>query len=625
MPPSRTPPILSRPPHILTPILLSLLLCAAFARAVPPPPAYVPNEAAAWKGYPVASLKVSDLPGDLAGQLRSGLALAAGGGLFGGGKPRFYPATLDEDLRRAALLLARRGYPRAVLSVGFAGADNDESVAIVLTVEPGEPVLVRSLALEGLPENLTAVQRDRAHRLVQTAAGRVFDDDLLELDRLALVALLRDAGHASAQVAPRVDWVDSLLVDAALVAQPGPVMWFGEVDPGPIAADPIPADLAPLVRHSSGLRRGDLYSTRALQQAEENIRRLELFRQVRLDTRPATADTLDVVAELQPAPMRTLTTSVGWWSDDQVRLAASWRDRNLLHAGRGLSVQASYSRFRQDAGVTAWRPAFPGPRSGLSTTLGLSRESEAAYILRSAKLTTTVSWRPTFVDLLGLSLSFGRQWLEAGPESNDAFLERDGNLTLLSGSWSRDAADDRLHPTRGGVSRAKVAVTPPGLLSDFHFLTAEVERIQYRPLGRAVLAARAGLGWGRPLAGDLDLPPNVRFFAGGSTSMRGFKRRHLGPVDATGEPLGGEARLIASAEVRVPVKGRLQAAVFVDAGQTWARHDDIDLSELEVAVGPGLMVNSPVGPLRADLGFRLTDVVPDQPRMVLHVSVGHPF
>jgi outer membrane translocation and assembly module TamA len=37
------------------------------------------------------------------------------------------------------------------------------------------------------------------------------------------------------------------------------------------------------------------------------------------------------------------------------------------------------------------------------------------------------------------------------------------------------------------------------------------------------------------------------------------------------------------------------------------------------------MVNSPVGPLRADLGFRLTDVVPDQPRMVLHVSVGHPF
>ncbi|MDO9693800.1 MAG: BamA/TamA family outer membrane protein [Candidatus Latescibacteria bacterium] len=620
MPPSRTPPILSRPTHILTPILLSLLLSAAFTRAAPPPPAYVPNEAAAWKGYPVASLKVSDLPGDLADQLRSGLALAAGGGLFGGGKPRFYPATLDEDLRRAALLLARRGYPRAVLSVGFAGADNDESVAIVLTVEPGEPVLVRSLALEGLPEKLTTVQRDRAHRLVQTAAGRVFDDDLLEVDRLALVALLRDAGHASAQVVPRVDWVDSLLVDVALIAEPGPLMWFGAVDPGPIAAD-----LKPLVRHSSGLRSGDLYSTRALQQAEENIRRLELFRQVRLDTRPATAETLDVVAELQPAPMRTLSTSVGWWTEDQVRLAAAWKDRNLLRAGRGLGVQASYSRFRQDAGVTAWRPAFPGPRSGVSVTLGLSYETEAAYTLHSAKLTTALSWRPTFIDLLGLSLSFGRQSLHVGPVANDAFLERDGNLTLLSGFWSRDGADDRLHPTRGGVSRAKMAVTPPGRLSDFHFLTAEVERIQYRPLGRAVLAARAGLGWGLPLAGDLDLPPNVRFFAGGSTSMRGFKRRRLGPVDAVGEPLGGEARLIASAEVRLPVKGRVQAAVFVDAGQAWARHDDIDLGELEVAVGPGLMVNSPVGPLRADLGFRLTDVVPDQPRMVLHVSVGHPF
>ena len=75
----------------------------------------------------------------------------------------------------------------------------------------------------------------------------------------------------------------------------------------------------------------------------------------------------------------------------------------------------------------------------------------------------------------------------------------------------------------------------------------------------------------------------------------------------------------------MPLRGRVKGAVFVDAGQVWARRDEIDASELEAAVGPGLMVDTPIGPLRADVGFRLTDVVPGQPGQVVHVSVGNPF
>lgn len=583
------------------------------ARAEPP---YEEGAAAAWKGYPVARLEVRGAPGDLGGPLRAGLHLASSGSLLGEARPLFYPAALDEDLARARLFLARRGWPRAHVAARFESADDGRAVAVTLQVKPGEPVRVRAVEVAGVEGEL----RDRARPLLRLAPGHPFDDDQLSAAARALVALLNEAGHAGATVEPRVAWHDSTAVDVTFVATPGDVNRFGAFDPGPIGDD-----LAPLARRTSGLRRGDRYSPQALARAEENIRRLELFRQIRLTTRPATAETLDVAGELRLAPLRTLAVTAGYWTDDQVRLGASWKHRNLLRAGRGFGAKATYSRFRQDLGLTAWRPAYPGPRSGLSLSLDLSRQAEDAYTLRAATLTATLTWRPTFADALSLSLAGGRQALDVKTDDVLAFRTGEGVFTVLTGTWSRDTADDRLSPTRGGAWRARAAITTPGLPSDFRYVVTEAERVRYWPVGRTVLAGRLGVGWGRPLGGDPDLPPNERLFAGGSTSMRGFKRRQLGPVDESGEPLGGEARLLASLEARVPLRGRVKGAVFVDAGQVWARRDEIDASELEVAVGPGLMVDTPIGPLRADVGFRLTDVVPGQPGQVVHVSVGNPF
>jgi outer membrane protein insertion porin family len=66
-----------------------------------------------------------------------------------------------------------------------------------------------------------------------------------------------------------------------------------------------------------------------------------------------------------------------------------------------------------------------------------------------------------------------------------------------------------------------------------------------------------------------------------------------------------------------------EGAVFLDVGQVWKMADHVKLSDLEPAIGPALMVNTPVGPIRVDYGFRLKDSG-SQPDQVFHFAIGHP-
>jgi outer membrane protein assembly factor BamA len=128
-----------------------------------------------------------------------------------------------------------------------------------------------------------------------------------------------------------------------------------------------------------------------------------------------------------------------------------------------------------------------------------------------------------------------------------------------------------------------------------------------------------------PLGDAVELLPDKRFFSGGAVSHRGFQRRRLGPKDANDEPVGGNSIMELSAEWRPRIVGLLRAALFVDVGQVWETIEDTRPGQMEVGVGPALMVSTPIGPIRADLGFRLTGTETPEPKTVFHFLIGHPY
>jgi outer membrane protein insertion porin family len=70
---------------------------------------------------------------------------------------------------------------------------------------------------------------------------------------------------------------------------------------------------------------------------------------------------------------------------------------------------------------------------------------------------------------------------------------------------------------------------------------------------------------------------------------------------------------------------RFRGALFVDTGQVWERWNDASVEDVAVAVGPGLRLVTPVGPIRTDFGYRVTRVDTDEPRWVFHLSIGPAF
>jgi outer membrane translocation and assembly module TamA len=132
-----------------------------------------------------------------------------------------------------------------------------------------------------------------------------------------------------------------------------------------------------------------------------------------------------------------------------------------------------------------------------------------------------------------------------------------------------------------------------------------------------------------------DLPASQRFFAGGSTTVRGFQLDRLGVaeiIDLSGLSRGGNGIVVVNVELRrrlTRLLGRDFGVVgFLDGGNVFRRAADVNLSRLRGAAGFGVRYDSPLGPLRLDFGFKLgSRTINGNPERgwEYHLSIGEAF
>jgi outer membrane protein insertion porin family len=139
--------------------------------------------------------------------------------------------------------------------------------------------------------------------------------------------------------------------------------------------------------------------------------------------------------------------------------------------------------------------------------------------------------------------------------------------------------------------------------SEVDFVSLFNQSTYQRKSGAGTLAMASRLGWKVPYGNTLELPITERYFAGGSTTLRGFG------VDEAGPPGGGQLVTIQNVEYRVPLKsfsfGSLGGAVFYDTGNVYERPSDFTFTEYTHSAGFGLRFLTPLGPVRFDTGFNL--------------------
>ncbi len=578
----------------------------------------VKREAARYAQWTVTKLEVSGLPQDVPGGIEQKLSLGVRSGFLRLKRPPLNPANLTADRRRIVLYLARNGYPFATTGVRFVPDARAENVVVLIDVDPGPIVRFGEFHIDGLPAAL-ATERKRAIAPLHTAAP--FSDAAIGEAREALEIVLLQGGYAQSKVDVTLEMTAADRADVTFVIVPGERFSITSV-----SVDGAPPDLQRLAARSAYVKPGTPYSPKVVRQARDSLRWLDLFRQVRIGTRQTGPTTMDLHAEVTPRKFRSVEASIGTWRDNPIIVRGLWIHRNLFKQGRGLFVGGEYGRHDQRVEARVWWSALVRVRSRAEFGYVYKIEDEASYWLRSNEIHLSnlfhtlgsVSWR--------VGIAYSDNDLDQRTTDEDAFLQQDGRQLILTGRWFRETVDNPLDPRNGSRVTLTGAFAPPNGLTDSPFSALEGVWAPVWPVGMHTrVAARLDLGYSWPMGDAVDVLPNRRFFAGGFNTHRGYTRRRLGPYDSADNPIGGELMALASSELRFPIKGMVGGDIFVDTGQVWRKPDEFDLSDIAVAIGAGVMLATPIGPIRFDVGYNLTEPPPGNSRTVFQFGVGHPY
>jgi len=214
--------------------------------------------------------------------------------------------------------------------------------------------------------------------------------------------------------------------------------------------------------------------------------------------------------------------------------------------------------------------------------------------------------------------------------TSDLRKEEGSNLvSRLTWNLQYDSRDNKFSPKKGWVSGTSIENAGGFIGGDKDFLKLYAYTTYYHSfLEDIVLELKARGGVVEPYGDSDDVPIYDRFFAGGANTIRGYKQRGVGPRDSSSNTaLGGGAMTVGNAEVTFPIfKNLIKGAVFYDVGNVWDDASDLfSTTGYKQGTGLGVRVKTPIGPVKLDYGYPLSENHGDKREGQFYFSVSHGF
>jgi outer membrane protein insertion porin family len=440
------------------------------------------------------------------------------------------------------------------------------------------------------------------------------------------------------------------------------------------------------IRNLLDFKPGDLLTPAKIRKSQRDLYSTNAFREVtlRTETIPGSADeslrrVLVNVAEAKPL---LLVYGLGYSTEDRVRGLLEITNTNLLNrvtTAATLRLRGSSREQLAQLLLTELRPfgthwattasVFYDRNSNLipfvqrklvngdTENVSYGQEQAVAFIQTARRINDQTSIR--------FSYNYERSHLfdfENIPDTSVTRSEQNTRLGYIAAGFSHDSRDSLLNPTKGQLLSADYSLASTAFggresynkfLGTFQRTKTFSRRVRYFADSVFFVSARVGMAAQyRPTDRDGDgminldetlLPISQRFFAGGATTLRGFRYNLAGPQEVlepenpnelpTLAPIGGDALLIFNFEYRYPIYKRLRLVSFYDWGNVFLRISDISLKGMTNTVGLGLRIDTPLGPIGVDYGFLIdppafvtaTGAILRQPRGAFHIRFGQTF
>ena len=550
--------------------------------------------------------------------VRLSLSLVEAIGQDVSGRRMSYLVREAEDETREAL--APFGYYSPTIEVK---RDRDDQV-VTITVDPGEPVRVRGfkVAIDGEAADDDYMRAELDAFLPKP--GAPFDSTLYDAGKTRITRRLAERGYFDAALAEhRVEVTRAdHAADIDLRWTSGARFDMGHVTFVEEPAQPIdPRLLDKLVYWEEG----SYYHQGRLDRLRTALADLDYFSGIDIEAKPAEAGAdkrVPVTVTLTPAKRSIYTYGLSYGTESGPGARLGLERRYLNSRGHKALAQVDWAQKRKTLTLQYRIPAFAWIDGWYTASLQFADEQTDYIDTRRAELVASRSGQVNRNLTANASLHVLRErWAYALAANGGAPVVdyRYASFVFPALSAQYVDVDDRMFPRRGGSLNLELRGGLQGAGSDANFSQTHATANWFLGLGptdRLLLRGEIGHTFTNAL---VDMPPSLRFYAGGARSIRGYGEREVSPRVVTDHgffSIGAKNVIAASAEYeRYFGGGPWGAAAFVDSGNAF----NGSLADWRSGVGVGVRWRSPVGPVRIDVARGLDH--PDS-KFQVYLSIG---
>jgi len=547
----------------------------------------------------------------------------------------------EAEIRRDAIRLQRyyqrRGFPNVSVSVDIQPGKKDWQRDLNFKITEGEPVMIESFEVRWAPRSdSTRLESQRAFRRAMNQNPlKVHEryESILTADAEGLFKnTLQNLGYAFATVS--VSGTMDSSKTGAIVRM--------NLDPGPLTViDSIHVEgersvHKSLLRRESGIRQGDVYSQRALGRAQQEIFSHHLFRFVTVSVPEQPRDsTVNLFIRVREHPLRSVRAQAGFGNEEYLRGNVSWTHRNPFGNAHSFSSSVRASFLEQRINVDYIIPYVFNTNSTFLISPFAQRLNESSYLLLRMGSNNTFLYRysQNLVGTVSYEFTRNEEFLKSTERVlRDSTQLYDLSALQLSGYYQRLIVER----SEGWAIRPFVELSGLFGLGTLTYQKISLDVRRYLTVSSgSQIALRVDTGMLLGETSDL-IPANIRFYAGGTNSVRGYDRWQLGPKRSTDGglvPDGGRAAFTFNTELRKDASNVIQGLsinTFFDGGYVWRQLDEADPQDLRYTMGAGVGYASFLGPIRLDVGYKLNPTQQDLDTSIfgrwgLHISIGQAF
>jgi outer membrane protein insertion porin family len=536
----------------------------------------------------------------------------------------FKEDVLEEDVDKIKALYDDIGFLDVEVTPKFEYSADGTDMQVVFEVSEEKQYLVGDIDVRG---NIVLKEKEVRSK-IKMKPGKPFSRRELRDDMLAVRDLYYQYGYMDAvidvdqnvnQTTGRMDLIYSI--------DPKEVVYVGKVNiRGNVKTREI------IIRRELRIYPGDRFNGTKIKRSKERLYNLGLFEDVSFDTEPTSMPQVhNIIVSVKETKTGEFSFGGGYSSIDQFLGFVEVGQKNFdiinfptfTGGGQNLVVRAEVGMVRQNYNISWTDPwifgypylfGFDLFRTSHARQLDVGwayDETRTGFDLRAGKELTEFLRADAMYRLEDVNISAVPNY------ASQDFRDEEGSNYVSAGSaqLTQDTRDNIYNPGRGYILNGSVEDAGGIFGGDKNYLKFTATAAFYHTFfERFVLELKGRGGWANAYGKSSRVPIYERFYAGGANTIRGYKERKVGPRDpGSDEPIGGNALLVANAEVTFPIYEKiLKGALFYDVGNAWASNTDFLIGGgYRSGFGVGIRVNTPVGPFRLDYGYPIVKNAPD--------------